>query len=651
MLLGLLLLGCSDKSNEEESDIQTVDIEIDENCNPLNIGDDCFLPYPSLHFTKPDSDSATGLRLNYETKNLHIPDRELTFGLDMVNIADGTSPLSPAMINFGVDVDPVYLSGWNEQEETVKPGAPIALVHIASGELVPIHTEMNQANRNWDEYDDRHPLIIRPLAPMKFGERYMVVLSNTLTDVDGNPLPRSEVFDALQTGTITSNATIEEMRPRYEELFTTAESAGWQRDELLLMWDFQVASEQFVLGPARAMRDHVAQMDPSTIDFTIEDLQIDPNEHLAFLVKGTFYPPNFLDDQSEVVLDDNNLPVEQETRFGYDFTMVVPAVAKERGNLGLWLMGHGLFGEGRPMLEGSGPEQLMHPWANELNAIIIATDWIGLSGGDRDLIINEVLPNLDRVRLVTDRLVQSHANNLALVELAIGGGLTDGDVLPVFHDEPLITGDNVFYYGISLGGIQGSGQTALSPRITRSVVAVPGAGWANLIQRSTQFEPLEILFDNLYPDPLTQMVLLGAAQTFFDWSDPGNLAQLIPNPDDPNAPEKVVVIQEAIGDCQVANITTDLLVRSMDAKHLEEATDPIFGVETVSAPYKGVGITQIRVENDLADFFPPDANVTPETDNGVHNSGVLRENIFEQVSHLYKYGELIHPCDGPCDPE
>lgn len=650
MIFGALFLlwGCTDK--ESETDAEVIALATDEDCNPLNIGDDCFLPYPSLHFTKTDTESPTGIRLNYQTKNLHIPDRELTFGLDMVNIADGTSPLSPALINFGVDIDPAYLSGWNEQEETVQEGAPIALVHISSGELVPIHTEMDQANRNWEDYEDRHPLIIRPLAPMKFGEKYMVVLSNQLTDTNGNALPRSEVFDALQSGTITSNDTIEAMRPRYEQLFTAAESAGWARDELLLMWDFQVASEQFVLGPARAVRDHIAQVDPATINFTIDELQENPNEHLAYLVKGKFYPPNFLDDKSELVLDENSIPVEQEERNGYDFTMAVPIVALEKGNLGLWLMGHGLFGTGRPMVAGSGAESLMHPWTNELEAVLIATDWIGLSGGDRDLIINEVIPNLDRMRLVTDRLVQSHANNLALVELAIDG-LTAGDVLPVPHDEPLVNGDNVFYYGISLGGIQGSGQTALSPRIDRSVVAVPGAGWVNLIQRSTQFEPLEVLFDNLYPDPLTQMVLLGAAQTFFDWSDPGNLAQLIKNPDDPNAPEKVVVIQEAIGDCQVSNITTDLLVRSMDAKHLEAATDPIYGVETVSAPYKGIGITQIRVESDLAAFFPLDANVTPEVDNGVHNSGVLRENIFEQVSHLYQYGELIHPCDGPCDPE
>jgi hypothetical protein len=224
-------------------------------------------------------------------------------------------------------------------------------------------------------------------------------------------------------------------------------------------------------------------------------------------------------------------------------------------------------------------------------------------------------------------------------------------VIELDHDEELMDPDRVDYYGISLGGIQGAGQTALSPRIRHAVLAVPGAGWAHLIQRSTQFDQLESLFDSLYPDPLTQSLLLGAAQTFFDWSDPGNLAQLISDPDEGYEMDKVVVLQEAIGDCQVANITTDLLARAMDASHLEVATDPIFGLDTVTAPYTGVAITQIRVQDSLDAYFPPDENTTPVMDNGVHNSAVLRESIFDQIQTLYETGELIHPCDGACDPD
>ena len=47
---------------------------------------------------------------------------------------------------------------------------------------------------------------------------------------------------------------------------------------------------------------------------------------------------------------------------------------------------------------------------------------------------------------------------------------------------------------------------------------------------------------------------------------------------------------------------------------MEVATDPVFGLETVAAPYQGIALTQIRVEDALDNFFPPDTNVTPEID-------------------------------------
>ena len=77
----------------------------------------------------------------------------------------------------------------------------------------------------------------------------------------------------------------------------------------------------------------------------------------------------------------------------------------------------------------------------------------------------------------------------------------------------------------------------------------------------------------------------------------------------------------------------------------------MFGLDTVPAPATGMVLTQSRVPDDLDDYFPPDVNTTPVTDNGVHNSAVLRTNIFEQIQVLFTTGEVIHPCEGICDPE
>ena len=640
-----------DDSSADVDTGEVWDVPWEEGCNPLATSDDCLLPYPSLHFTQPDSSTATGLRLNYSSEQFRGPDGELDFDLGMINIADGISPVTPILVNFGIDIDEAFLSGSGDQAETVEPGAPIALIHSSTGEAIPVLTEMDRANRHLADYGDRHPLIIRPLAPMEPGERYIVLLTSALRDVNGTPLSSPPVFEALRDDLATDDPVVEGMRARIESNFSVLETAGWEREELLLSWDFQVASDTHLLGPARSMREQVmaitAEASPT---YTIDEVQVDPNDSVAWLVSGTFNPPSFLDSENNLVLDGTEVVHQADDDRAYPFTMVIPAVARERGDLSLVLVGHGLFGTGSSMLIGAGAELAFHPIANELGAVLIATDWIGLSGGDLTLIISEILTDLSRIRVVTDRLVQSHANNLALVELALGD-LSADPTFSTDHGEPLINPDSVMYYGISLGGIQGAGQVALSSRISRGVLAVPGAGWSHLIQRSTQFDPLELVIDSLYPDPLTQSVLVAGVQTFFDWSDPATLGRLYADPVGTDDPEKVVVLQEAIGDCQVANITTDLLARTIGARHLEVATDPVFGLDTVPAPATGMVLTQIRVPDDLDDYFPPDENTTPVTDNGVHNSAVLRTNIFEQIQVLFTTGEVIHPCEGICDPE
>jgi hypothetical protein len=672
-LLSLILVGCApdavnpqsesteptidvpsddEDHNDDTGDTDLVDIDYDEACNPLATGDDCLLPFPSMHLMDDDGGSPTGLRLNIAHEDYFSPDGDLPLDPAMFNFADGFSPVTPILVNLGRDVDPAFLSGWGEQEDTVAPGAPIALIHAQTGVAIPILTEMDQLGRGTEAYDDRHALIIRPLAPMEMGARYLVLLTSDLTDTDGEPIASPPVFEALRDRVMTSNPGIEEMRDRYDVLFETAATAGWDRHALTLAWELPIASEQQLLGPARSMRDQVMGLaETEGFPYTIDSVVVDPNENVAWLIKGHFTPPNFLDADNILMRDGNGGVVRQtDEPPSYPFTMTVPPVAREHGGLPLVLIGHGLFGDGEGMLDSGAARDLIQPFAAGMDAVLIATDWIGLSNGDLDLIITEVIPDMSRVQLVTDRLAQSHANQMALVELALSDlgadSAIDRDI-----DDVLLDPTNVSYYGISLGGIQGAGQVAISPRISKGVMAVPGAGWAHMIHRSTQFWQLEVVIDALYPDPLTQNVFVAMLQMFFDPSDPANLATLMNgDPSAPDAPAKTVILQEAIGDCQVPNIATDLLARTIGAAHLDESTDPVFGLETIQGPTTAPSLTQIRVPDDLDAYFPPDENTTPAVDNGVHNSAVLRELMYGQISHLMVTGDIIHPCDGPCDP-
>jgi hypothetical protein len=417
------------------------------------------------------------------------------------------------------------------------------------------------------------------------------------------------------------------MRLSFDPLFDTLETRGWVRDELLLVFDFQVASQDQVMGPLLSMKD--AALDEPvtwTVDSVVEG-------EVATLVYGTFTPANFLTDQNELVLEGTTAQLQPDPR-PYPFTMAIPKDWTEP--VPLVLIGHGLFGQGQGMIESDRVQQIAAQ-----GHVLVATDWIGLSGGDLDLIKDEVLQDLSRVNLVTDRLAQSHVNNLMLVEGVIQG--LGAEAMEV--EGSLVLEDSVYYYGISLGGIQGATQTAISDRISRSVLAVPGAGWAGMIQRSIHFEQLDLLIDLLYQDPLGQNIFLSLLQSRFDFSDPGGVAVLLRDSD------KLVVIQEAIGDCQVPNMSTDLLTRTIGAVQLGPPTDALFDLEQVDGPWTGRALTQVRVPDDLDVYFPPDENLLPEMDNGVHNSAVLQDATYLQIGHLYETGELIHPCDGVCDPD
>ncbi|NOZ02597.1 MAG: hypothetical protein GXP54_12005, partial [Deltaproteobacteria bacterium] len=234
------------------------------------------------------------------------------------------------------------------------------------------------------------------------------------------------------------------------------------------------------------------------------------------------------------------------------------------GPLPLVIFGHGIFGTGRDYLAGGLGKSFVQPLAQKEGSILIATDWIGLSGGDQQLIINEVLPDLNRIGIVTDRLQQSLINNMTLTELALGQ-LADDPQVKV-GDGALIDNQKVYYYGVSLGGIQGTSFVAVSNRITRGVLAVPGSVWLNMIPRSTVWPPIKAVMDNIYPDPLMQQMGIAFIQTWFDHSDPINLTYLLFDEPPPDAPEnRTVVFQESIGDSQVPNMCTEMLAR---ARHI-----------------------------------------------------------------------------------
>lgn len=650
---GLLafLVGCGDDAIPTPTPTPPIELGIAQDCNPLAMSSECLFPFPSRYFQAADATTPTGVRGSLHDHVIEFPPDSDPLDLTVFNRADGYSPSAPLLVHLGVDVDATQLVGQRDPAHWASAGAPIALFDMETGDQVPILTEMDQ-NARTAQYVGRHALILRPMVPMTLGHRHVAVLTSALRDAAGAALPASRGFEALRDDTTTTHAALEASRPAYEELFTFLASKGYARADLALAFDFEVASERHVLGGILSMKDQalaIAAM-PGELAYTVDRVIDAPNANVLKIVEGTFEVPTFLQADNRIARDDADGAVLQPTRLSFPFTMVIPAQAATSGPLPLVLFGHGVFGEGRDYLEGGIGTDLIQPLAQELGAVVVATDFIGLSSSDRTLLTDELVTDLNRVVIVMDRLQQAIVNNLVLVEL-VRNVIASDPMVRAVPTTPMLN-DEVYYYGVSLGGIQGASIVSLSPRITRAVLAVPGGAWATMLTRSVVYKPIKELVELQYPDPLVEQLFISLLQERFDGSDGANVARLAFRDPLPDAPaSRRVAIFEAIGDCQVPNLVTRILARAMGAKQMTPFVEEIPLLETTTSPTTDPTVIQLRMPTNLAEYTPPDENLVPDHDNGTHSGSLSLPNALDLVRGVLGEDVVRQTCMGACDPD
>ncbi|MBI5527815.1 MAG: hypothetical protein HY897_15910 [Deltaproteobacteria bacterium] len=628
---------------------ERVTLDLKPGCNPFATSNECVFPVPSSFFEKADATSPTGVRLNYPGDVLPNADGETTYDIASVNLGDGVSPVSPILVHFTADADPAQLVGQREVERSLAPDAPIALFNLNTGRRVMFMSEMD-ANRS-DDYQKRYALIVRPLEPMGAGDRHAIAFANGLKKADGNSYRSPPAFAALRDGVLTTNDIIENARPRFDLLFEFLSANGYARDNLLMAWDFTVASDEWMLGPVLSMREKAFEIVKDGVSYTVEGVETDPNENVSKLVWGDFTVPTFITSENTFEFDADHRPVLQAQSQSFPYTMIVPkSVSTATGPVPLTVFGHGIFGEGRDYLKGGIGRDVVQPMAQEAGAVVIATDWIGLSHVDLQIIIDQVIPDTSQIGVVTDRLQQSLINNLVMTELAFRSLQFDPEMKPDGHD--LLDPSRVYYYGVSLGGIQGSSFISISNRVQRGVLAVPGCAWSSMLPRSRVWAAIKPFFDTEYPDPLIRQLGIFFMQMRFDHSDPVNLTKLMFKSRLPDAPQgRAVVIQESIGDCQVPNLTTEMLARAIGLSAMTPGDSVIFGLPQIASPFSGSAIVQYHLKEQTAKYMPPDDNTMPTAENNVHSDMCWQPNVLEQVRSFLSTGEVTQTCDGPCDPE
>lgn len=164
--------------------------------------------------------------------------------------------------------------------------------------------------------------------------------------------------------------------------------------------------------------------------------------------------------------------------------------------------------------------------------------------------------------------------------------------------------------------------------------------------RSGNFQQLAPLLSASYADPLDRQILLALSQVMWDYSDPATYAPYVvraPLPGSGGA--KQVLYQEGIGDGQVPNLATRMMVRTMGIPLLNQPVDPPWGIPLGNGP-----LPSAYVQFDVGQTPRPGDDNIPPKGNPVHEAVRRLEAAKQQLqAFLRDGGTAIDTCGGkPC---
>ncbi len=628
-IMALSFYGCSSSSSNPN-------VNIGQGCNPVST-DDCFLPFPSFYYLKQDPASATGYRVNYPQGILPVNKAGVALDPAPFNREDGFSPASQILAYFAQGVTPASLPSQNDVAASTLTTSPVQIINFTTGTRVPLFAEVDE-NTTPDQHQG---LIIRPMIKLDNDAHYVVVILDSVQDLNGKPLAAPVPFVYLRDGQATSNGIVEGIRSRYEQLFSFLSDHGISRKHIVLAWDFTTASDSSITGHLISMRDQALAMTPTTgisysltvTTFTTDITSSAYNANIYKELTGTFSAPTFLDSKGYLVTDSTTGLPQYVGQAGYPILVHIPwCITDTTLPVPVMIYGHGLLGSNSEMDSGY-QEGLINN--GPLCMVQIGTNWIGLSESDIGNAASAVM-NFNLMPLITDKLQQAQINVIVMGKLAIGALMTDTNMQ--FNGKPII-GNEIYYYGISQGGIEGVTFMSVDPDIIRGALGVPGSIYSIMMQRSHDFVELASVFNPSYPDPLDRLKLLSLSQYQWDFTDPISFASHVVNNPLPGTPKKQILIQAGLNDCQVPNLTTEILVRTMGIPAMDALPVSIYGIPLQPSPLDSA-FTLWKVPDSTV-YVPPATNIMPAQDNNVHEDIRRLTEVKDQLGLFFTTGGVV----------
>jgi hypothetical protein len=547
--------------------------------NPL-----CMLPFPNDYYTRADSSSNTGRRIDFKSAGMPADKNGTHVDAQPYNASDGFSQGSTIVLEVpGIDtVDDVEANGLvpiNHLGRYAEADQRVVVLDAKTGERWPIWAEIDSNASD----PAKAALEIHPARNFDSGGHYIVALRN-LTTGDGATIEAPAAFRYFRDDMPSERPEINDRRTSYEAMFEKLRAAGIRRDSLYLSWDFTAASDENNYGRALAMRDQafeelgdttmgdgvVQGAAPQFAVTVAQNFTASENSEIARRIAGTYEVPCFMtptcDPGGVTNLDANGVPRQNGT-WTAPFECEIPRIGIDGIDpqpLRPYVFGHGLFGD-MTGVRGSVNPQL----ENEHGFAACATDEIGMSNKDLGMIAG-VLGNLSDFPRLPDRLQQGLINELFLERLMVHpqgfGSSGDFHVDGTLVSPSVLRTDHVYYMGASQGGIMGGALTAISPDVTQASLLVGAMNYSVLLPRSVDYAEYAALLNNSYTDELERPLLFSLIQMLWDRGEPDGYAHVMTDDPPPETPAHNVTLMIALGDHQVTNFAAEVEARTVGMK-------------------------------------------------------------------------------------
>lgn len=560
-------------------------------------------PFPSMELVGSDG-------------RLAIPDGALPqvpdgTGMDVrrLNWRDGFSRVQTSVAMLPVAIDADSLPG----PSAIGIGGSVRMFDLDTGAELPMFAELD-AHPDAIESGER-ALLVRPMLAMTPGHQVAVVVTDAVT-VAGRPLSLDAWFDA------------KEADRHYADLEDAIIALGVEN--VALAWDFEV-------GDGTAVVRALAAAVTTPTAYAFERVTAAESGFLPPRVwkklEGSYTTDNWLVDDIVFDVDDHGVPIAQGTAEASLYVHVPESVRGSVGTAPVLLFGHGILSNPGNYLDEDDDPSAVIELADRLGAIVVATTWRGLTSEDQ---VDTVLTASDFGRFpeITDRLAQAVANNLALIRLVSDGPLLDDPELAGLADR-----SRIYWYGISLGSIEGAVTLANQDRIEHAVLHVGGSAWSTMLERSSNWPTFELLVERGIVDPHDRQILYATSQLLWDPVDPASYVEDLAG--------RSILWQESIGDDQVPNLTTELLMRSVGVPLGSPGVTTPYDIDTVALP----AVAPLFTQFDPLRGAPADTN-RPSDVTGAHGAPRLWEGTKAQTLAFFAAGSegtVTHFCGGePC---